>query len=324
MSLERIQSVGISLLLAVLMLCALQSSANAGSFLIDLLLGEPVPMGALVDDVSRVRIVYLGEIHTIARHHHIQAELLRELARGNLKLAVGMEMFAEDEQPALDRWQSGKAPLGSLMEDLGKGQWTNLRDYEPVLIAARESGATLVGLNADNELVRKVAREGVEGLSAADKARVPEGIEEINPLYDRLLRLKLRVHRAFQEKSLDRIVRAQALRDEIMARSVVRFLTSEQGKDRIMLVIAGAGHVNYGFGIPERVSKHLEVPHRIIIASESGELVLSEAEKRQAVPIEITHEDLSFIRRPIADYLHVIPLKDEKDEGEIPARQVAQ
>lgn len=304
------------LLLAVVMLLSLQSSAVAGSFVVDLLLGEPVPMSALVDDLARVRIVYLGEVHSIARHHQVQAEVIRQLAAGNLKLGVGMEMFAEDLQPVLDRWQRGNAPLSSLIEDLGKAHWTNLPDYEPVLLAARDSGAAIVALNANDGLVRKVAREGMESLSPEEKARVPEGVADINPLYDRLLRLKLRVHRAFQDKSLDRIVLAQALRDETMARAMVRFLTSAEGKDRIMLVIAGAGHVNYGFGIPERVEKHLNVPHRIIIPSESGELVLSEAEKRQAVPVEITHEDLSFIRRPIADYLHVIPLKDEAIEGQ--------
>jgi hypothetical protein len=58
---------------------------------------------------------------------------------------------------------------------------------------------------------------------------------------------------------------------------------------------------------------------RIILISESGELVLSEEEKRHAVPVDIRHEDLRFIRSPIADYLHVAPLQDpnasREDQG---------
>ena len=78
------------------------------------------------------------------------------------------------------------------------------------------------------------------------------------------------------------------------------------------MVIAGNGHVNYGFGIPEAVKQGLDVPSRIILASESGELVLSKEEQRQAVPIDITHQDLRFIRVPIADYLQLVPLPEEE------------
>ena len=83
-----------------------------------------------------------------------------------------------------------------------------------------------------------------------------------------------------------------------------------------MVVIAGNGHLNYGFGVPERVKRLVDVTSRIILPSESGELQLSEAEKQQAVDIEISHEDVRFINRPIADYLSVIPIKpDDGDKG---------
>jgi uncharacterized iron-regulated protein len=118
------------------------------------------------------------------------------------------------------------------------------------------------------------------------------------------------VHKAFRDKTLDRIVQAQSLRDETMAQAAARFLKSPEGKDRVMLVIAGGGHVNYGFGIPDRLKRIMDVPSRIVLQSESGELVLSEAEKSQSMPVDISHQDLKFIRNPIADYLFVVPLKE--------------
>lgn len=81
-----------------------------------------------------------------------------------------------------------------------------------------------------------------------------------------------------------------------------------------MVVVAGSGHLNYGFGIPARVHKRLDAPFRIVLPSDSGELVLSEEDKRHSVPVEITHEDLRFIGRPIGDYLHFIPLKEQTAE----------
>ncbi|HTY24839.1 MAG TPA: ChaN family lipoprotein [Desulfomonilaceae bacterium] len=279
--------------------------------IIDLIMGEPVAVETMLDDLAGVRIVYLGEIHTIARHHQLQTDILKSLCEREMKPALGMEMFSEEQQTTLDRWLSGKQRITELIKQLGKEHWTNLQDYESLLTSARELGVPVIALNAPDRLVRKVAREGLAGLSPEEQASLPEGFEQINPLNDKLLRLRLRVHKAFQEKSLDNIVLAQSLRDATMARAVVRFLDSPGGKDRSMLVVAGSGHLNYGFGIPERVKQRLDLPFRIILASESGELVLSEEEQGQMVPIHLTHNDLEFIQKPIADYLHVIPLKEE-------------
>ena len=281
-------------------------------FIIDVLMGEPVEMETMLDDLADTKIIYLGEVHTIARHHKLQADILNRLKGRGLKLALGMEMFSTQQQVVLDRWVSGKQSINDLIRELGKEHWTNLKDYESVLTTARDLGIAIIGLNAPDDLVHKIAREGLAGLPAKEKASLPEALDQINPLNDRLLRLRLRVHKAFEEKSLDNIVLAQSLRDATMARAVVEFLNSPKGKDAVMVVIAGSGHVNYGFGIPERVKRRLDVPYRIILASESGELVLSEQEMRQMAPVHLTHKDLEFIQKPIADYLHVIPLKEER------------
>lgn len=288
-------------------------AADCGQFVIDLLLGEPVPKEALLDDLSSVKIIYLGEYHTIERHHKLQAEMIRSLSENGMKLSLGMEMFSQDQQEVLDRWQKGTDDVDALIRDLGTEHWTNLKAYGSVLQLARDLKIPIIGLNASDKLVRKIARQGLEGLSESERKGLPEGLDQINPKYDRLLRMRLKVHRAFQEKSLNNVVLAQALRDETMALGVVRFLGSPDGKDRSMVVIAGSGHLNYGFGIPERVERHDKYSYRILLVSESGELVLSEEEKRQSMPIDITHEDLRFIQRPVADYLHVVPLKEDNE-----------
>ncbi|MBI5251397.1 MAG: ChaN family lipoprotein [Desulfomonile tiedjei] len=289
---------------------------DCGAFVVDLLLGEPVPKDVLLDDLSSVRIIYLGEYHTIERHHKLQTDLLRSLAEGGMQLSLGMEMFSYDQQEILDRWLKGKDDIAGLIKDLGAERWTNLKAYEPVLVLARDLKFPIIALNAPEKLVRKVSRGGLESLSESERKSIPESLEQINPQYDRLLRIRLRVHRAFHDKGLKNVVLAQALRDQTMAGRVVSFLQSPDGKDRSMIVIAGSGHLNYGFGIPERVERHNNYKYRILLASESGELVLSEEEKRQSMPVDITHEDLRFIQRPIADYVYVVPLKDEDKSQE--------
>jgi uncharacterized iron-regulated protein len=300
------------LVLATALIASGLSTASASDprpLIIDMLMGEPVPMEMMLEDLVTVRIVYIGEIHSIARHHAVQAELLRLLADRDTKPALGMEMFSQEQQPVLDRWQQGKDDVGQLIRDLGQEHWTNLKDYESVLVLARDRGIPIAGLTASDDLVRKVSRGGVASLTESERRMLPPGYDTINESSERLLRLRLRVHRAFQEKGLENVLVAQSIRDASMAQAVVRFLGSQKGQDRLMVVIAGAGHVHYGFGIPDRVKSHIDVPYRIVLITESGELVLSEAEKRQSVPVHITHEDLRFIRSPIADYLHVTPLQ---------------
>lgn len=286
------------------------------SIIVDLLLGEPVPIETALDDMSAVRIVYVGEFHTIERHHNLQVEILRGLVQRNPNVALAMEMFTSGQQPVLDRWLSSREPVSALVENLGEDRWTNLMDYSSVLTIARDLNIPVVGLNISNGIVRKVARGGLGSLSEEEKAFVPPDVEPINPLYAKLLSIRLKVHRAFQGKSLDRIVYAQALRDAVMASTITKYLEGPKTKDRLLLVIAGNGHLNYGFGVPERVKRQINVPYRIILPSESGELELSEAQKRQAVDIEISHEDLKFIHQPIADYLSVLPIKsNDRDDS---------
>ncbi len=299
---------------AAIALPQVSAMSDRKPFIVDVLAGEPVPMDMMLEDLASVRIVFVGEVHTINRHHDLQAEILRSLSRRGLKLALGMEMFSVKQQEILDRWQRGRRSIAGLVHDLGKGHWSNLPDYESVLLTARALKIPILGINADDNLVKKAARHGINGLTAEERRQTPEGFDRINPLNDRLLRLRLRVHRAFRGKSLDRIVLAQALRDATMARAIVRFLESPQGEGRTLMVIAGSGHLNYGLGIPDRVQRRAELSNRIILPSESGELVLSESEKRQALPVEITHEDLKFIDKPIADYLHMVPLKQKSAE----------
>jgi uncharacterized iron-regulated protein len=294
---------------------AISASMSCPAIIVDLLLGEPVPIETALDDMSGTRIVYVGEFHTIMRHHELEVEIIRGLAQRNPNISLGMEMFTSEQQPVIDRWLSSQESVSVLIDNLGEDRWTNLMDYASVLLAARDLKIPVVGLNISNDIVRKVSRGGLESLSEAEKTLVPPDVEPINPLYAKLLSLKLKVHRAFREKSLKRIIFAQALRDTVMAANITRYLEGVNTKERLLIVIAGSGHLNYGFGVPERVKRRIDVTSRIILPSESGELELSETEKQQAVDIEISHEDLRFIDQRIADYLSVLPIKiDSSDQ----------
>ncbi len=299
------------------------SSMHCPSIIVDLYLGEPVSLDVALDDMANSGIVYVGEYHTIPCHHQLHADIMKGLVQRNGISGLAMEMFTWVQQPIVDQWLESDDSVSVLLQKLGSGAWTNLKDYEAVLLMARDLRIPVICLNAPENIVRKVSRKGVDSLSDTERDLLPKDIEPIDPDYARLLNLKLRVHRAFEGKSLKRIIYSQALRDAVMASNIISFMKRHPQSGKSLMVIAGNGHINYGFGVPDRVRRNVETSFRIILPSESGELQLSEAEKQQAIDIDISHKDVKFIGRPIADYLSVFPVRPDNDQTGPEAPNVA-
>ena len=162
-------------------------------------------------------------------------------------------------------------------------------------------------------LKKLVARSGgLDKINPALRREMPAVIRLDDPLYETFLNLQLMVHMTATPERLRPMREAQICRDEMMASVLSSFLQSDAGRDRTAVVLCGAGHVEFGLGIPARVRRRMEnVRDRIILLSQSGDLELSPEEKAMARDIEITHEQLRAIDRPIADYLHVRSLAGE-------------
>ncbi len=314
--------VGLSVLSAA---GAARAQAPAGTercaMWIDLYDGEPVAYEDMLEDLLEARVIYLGERHTLVRHHGLQERLIRDLAAKGVDLAVGLEMLPADVQPVLDRYNSGGITFDDLAEEVGwKEIWNNYEQYRAAIEAAHEAGAPILALNARRELAKQVAMKGLDGLEPEWTGKVPEGIDTDQPDYERELMRVMMVmaHATGQSDMMRRMFEAQVVKDEVMADAVVRFMKSPEGGNRTIVVLCGAGHVAYGYGIPSRVRSRLPgVTDRILVFSESGDVVLSEREKAMARMIEITHAQLRENTVPFADYLHAVePAPEEPAEAD--------
>jgi uncharacterized iron-regulated protein len=126
--------------------------------------------------------------------------------------------------------------------------------YAPIFRAGKAAGARFVALNAPRSLVRALREKGLDGLPPDDRARVPE------------LDLDDTLHRQWFEgiftsaghplkpSELDGFYRAQVLWDETMADGAAK---AAQAGARQVIVLAGAGHVALGRGVPQRVERRL-------------------------------------------------------------------
>jgi uncharacterized iron-regulated protein len=283
---------------------------------IDVYRGEPLPYEAVLDDLTSAGVIYLGEHHTIRQHHELQDQVVADLAKRGLRLVLGMEQLEAWQQPDIDRYNRGQLDFDGLAKAVEwPTRWGNYEQYRPVVENARKLKVPILGLNARPEVIRQVARSGgVSRLDAKTRSQLPKEIQLDDPLYRKLLNLEIMVHVAANEETLRPMIEAQICRDESMADALCTYLKSEAGRGRTAIVLCGAGHISYGLGTPDRVRRRMpQIKDRVVLLSESGDLVLSPHELKAARPVSITHEQLRQINRPIADYLHETTLKANKE-----------
>jgi uncharacterized iron-regulated protein len=279
---------------------------------IDLCRAEPARFRDVLDDLATARVIYIGEQHRLERHHEIQEKIISRLGSKGLALVIALEQMETSRQPALDQFNRGEIGFDELAKATAWAErWSNFGQYRPVLEAARKAGAPVIALNAETETIRQVVRSGgVERLPPPLREKLPREMQLTDQSYAKLLSLQLMVHAAATPERLSPMIEAQIARDEAMAAALSAYLNSESGRGRTAVVLCGAGHVAYGMGTPERVRRNIPgLRDRIVLVSESGETELTEQEKAAARPIEITHEQLREIQRPIADYLYATSLR---------------
>jgi uncharacterized iron-regulated protein len=295
-----------AVLAVLLAVCAGAAENGRTSLWIDLTEGEPVAYRQMLDDLAGTRVVYLGERHTVVRHHEAQVQILSDLAMRKVPLVLGLEQIEAQQQPTVERFNRRELDFPQLAAAIQwERRWHGYEQYRPLLETARRHGVPVLALNARAEVIRQIAQGGgLAKLSAAMRGELPAQIELDDPPYRRLLEMQLAVHMAATPARLRPMIEAQIARDEQMAAVLAAFLQSERGRRRTAVVICGAGHAAYGLATVSRLRRRMPgVEDRIVLFSESGDVELSPAERAASRPIEITHQQLRVLGRPIGDYL---------------------
>ncbi|MEM9399780.1 MAG: ChaN family lipoprotein [Verrucomicrobiota bacterium] len=283
------------------------------SLWIDLYHGEVISYEDLIYDLSQARVIYLGETHRIRRHHQWQLKILQALQDKGHQLILGLEQIESSYQKQVEQYNKGKDTFERFATNIDwEKRWHNYIDYQDLVIYAQQKSIPIIALNAKAEIIRKIGRQGLHTLPKAERNQLPKTINwEDDPIYREWLDKILLVHMPLNPEKLPLYFQAQVARDENMAEQLVKAL-KDKGDDAKAVVITGSGHVNYGLGMPQRVTRWLgEHKKRIILFSDSGELKLTYEEKAIAREIAITHDDLNFIKSPIANYLLATEIKKE-------------
>lgn len=226
--------------------------------------GEPLDTAQVDALLRQARVVYLGERHDQSAHHRFQAWMAeRALAQG--PIVIALEMFTRDQQEPLDAYARGDIDEAAflLATEWDKNWGFPYAMYRPLLSLAERAEVGLLALNAPRTLSRAVFQKGVEGLSDEERAQMPRTLDASNTDYRAFLAQALAAHMPNPpdeqdpewKAQVDRFMNAQLVWDETMAERLVEALQAQT--EPRFLVAAGAGHVRYGWGIPNRVERDL-------------------------------------------------------------------
>jgi uncharacterized iron-regulated protein len=237
---------------------------GAGQIL-DVQAGAGILFDDLIHSLASKDVVFIGEIHDNPAHHLMQTQILQALLnRWGTSAVIGMEFFPRPAQESLDRYIKGELTES---EFLAAVDWQKLWGYpyylyRPLMLAAREKFIRILAINAPREIVKKVAREGIENLTGEERAQIARDIDLGNTAHREFVRKAFGEHSHPDLNSFDRFYEAQAVWEETMAETLSNHLLSKGGK---MVVFTGNGHIVHKFGVPDRTAKRIPVSMATVV-----------------------------------------------------------
>jgi len=240
--------------------------------------GKFLLMTALAEKLADKRLIYFGESHEQPEVVDLELKVLKilvEVAKSNGKgsvVNVFMEHFNFEQQDYLNQYMQGsinEEQLFKLYKESGS-EGHDLEAYTNFITFARNN-CTNVKLYAGfipRKFAQRLVKEGEEPvlqelktLGYLNTLSLPPGSENHYNFFESLISGR-NLETDFQSvgERFKRIFPAQVLKDTAMATAIANSINNSTDTSDKFLVLAGAGHIDYRFGVPERVDSLNLVP----------------------------------------------------------------
>jgi uncharacterized iron-regulated protein len=217
----------------------------------------------IITELTKANIIYLGEVHDSEKDHQAQSEIIKTLHDKNPQIAIAFEMFQRQFQPVLNDYIAGTIDeLQLIKQSEYDERWGfDWKYYAPIIQFAKKNSLSLLALNTPTEITTKVSTQGLNSLTQEERKQIPPFFEirTDNRDYRQMLAEVYQQHthgKHGNSEDIDSFFTTQVLWDETMAEAIAQY-HHKNPTDRI-IVIAGQGHIIYGFGIPDRVARRLQ------------------------------------------------------------------
>ncbi|MBL8201056.1 MAG: ChaN family lipoprotein [Chromatiales bacterium] len=224
--------------------------------------GELVTPEELARRLAGTGILFIGENHTNQEFHDVQFRTIRALREAGREVLIGLEMFPYTEQASLDHWNAGHYSEEGFVElarwyDNWGYHWNY---YRNIFLYAQKNGINMYAVNSPRDVVKAVRAKGFENLTPEEAAHLPPKLAPESDEHRRMYRAFFDKDDALHmnEAALDGLYRAQTMWDATMGWNALQALRQHGGKDAIMVVLIGAGHVTFGLGSERQIAPHYD------------------------------------------------------------------
>lgn len=261
-------------------LAAVQMAVNAhpGFHLLDLRTGKEAGLSETASELSKNRIVLIGEHHTNRQHHKGQLAVIQSLQGIGTKVAIGLEMFRTDGQSILDRWVTGELSQTEMARAFESHWRYPFELYADIFHFARREKIPMVALNVSAAITRKVAKSGFASLTEKQRAQLPNIVCDVSASYRDFIRSAYGAH-AHGQGSFEYFCEAQLVWDNAMAHHARQYLIAHTR--RVMVLLAGSAHAQKK-GIPARVKQLGALPLSVILPETKGSIMPGQVTTAQA------------------------------------------
>ena len=213
--------------------------------------GKVLSMDELIGKLSNISVVYVGERHTSAEDHKIQLAVLQKLSQEGRCVELAMEMFPATAQPVMDRYIQGEMSQENFLKEVG---WEEVWGfpyslYRDLIDWQKEKRMPVIGLNAPNEVVKKIAHNGLSSLTPDERSQVAREFHLDDSANRNRIRKEYTVHEKDGIKDFESFFEAQLAWEETMAQTLALHLEKMDAKCKIVVAI-GEGHISGRLGVP--------------------------------------------------------------------------
>ncbi|WP_041970784.1 ChaN family lipoprotein [Geobacter sp. OR-1] len=224
--------------------------------------GRRIGFHEMLTDLRTSRVVFIGELHDNPSHHQLQLEIIKWLHRSGAKITVALEMFRAQNQGYLNMWINGDLGVLEFMNQY-RNNWTLPWElYDSIFLYARNSGIPLLALNAPDNIMQKVYRQGFKALTQEEKRFLPPDVScSVDKPYMNFIRRNFVWH-SNDEATFIHFCEAQQLRNKFMAYTLSDYL--DRNPDRVVVVVTGVGHAMRR-GIPDELASIKPMQVKIVM-----------------------------------------------------------
>jgi uncharacterized iron-regulated protein len=216
-----------------------------------------ITFGELIDRLLPADIVCIGESHDSEPNHRVQLRIIQALYACDDRLGVGMEMFQRPFQKEIDRYFQGSIGEDDFLKASEyKQRWGYAWPlYRPIVEFCRRNSIPLAALNAPKELTQRISKVGHAALTDDEKKQLGPVDFQVKVHRDYWLDKLSAMHgkSAASADQKERSYQVMTVWDEYMGASAAAF--QQERNLRRMVVLAGSGHIERGFGIAARAAK---------------------------------------------------------------------